>query len=279
MTAYNRSGYIGEAIQSVLASSYANFELIITDDRSTDDTLAIAKEYEKNDPRVKVFSNEINLRDYPNRNRAASYAKGKYIKYLDSDDTIYPGGLEYCVTAMEKFPEAGMGILSFQKEQTGEEPVCWKPGRVIQHQFFVRGCLNIGPSGCIYRRDVFDALGGFDTRFGVASDNFFNILLASKYPVVLLPKVFFYYRVHEGQEQANKWGYLKNNHLYMRELVHKVVLPLSTNEIEMLKARVNKSFAKQLMRHFFQTRKISPVLRLMKETNYSLKDLVKGLLL
>src|SRR5258708_39815278 len=93
MTAYNREKYIAEAIESVLTSSYTNFELIIVDDCSTDNTLTIAKSYEKNDARIKVYLNEKNLKDYPNRNRAASHAKGKYIKYLDYDDKINNWGL------------------------------------------------------------------------------------------------------------------------------------------------------------------------------------------
>ena len=55
---------------------------------------------------------QTNLGDYPNRNKAASYAKGKYIKYLDADDLIYPHGLEVMVHTMEQFPKAGLGDLS-----------------------------------------------------------------------------------------------------------------------------------------------------------------------
>src|SRR5260370_37746092 len=86
MTAYNREKYIAQAIESVLASTYTNFELIIVDDRSTDYSVEIARGYERKDKRVRVHVNEKNLGDYPNRNKAASYAVGKYIRYLDSDD-------------------------------------------------------------------------------------------------------------------------------------------------------------------------------------------------
>ena len=75
----------------MLASSYQDWELIIVDDVSTDTSAAIAKSYEKKDARIKVYVNEqTNLGDYPNRNKAASYAKGKYIKYLDADDIDIP---------------------------------------------------------------------------------------------------------------------------------------------------------------------------------------------
>ena len=89
MTAYNREKYIEEAIGSVLASTYTYFELIIVDDCSKDKTVEIAKKYERMDERVKVYINETNLGDYPNRNKAASYASGEYLKYVDSDDLVY----------------------------------------------------------------------------------------------------------------------------------------------------------------------------------------------
>ena len=63
-----------------------------------------------------MYVNEKNLDQFPNRNKAAGYAKGKYIKYLDSDDKIYDWGLAYCVEMMEKYPDAGMGILKLEKE-------------------------------------------------------------------------------------------------------------------------------------------------------------------
>src|SRR5688572_29970543 len=88
MTAYNREKYIRDAIQSVLNSGYNNFELIIADDGSTDNTASIAREYAAQDTRIQFVENEQNLGDYANRNKVASMARGKYLKYVDSDDTI-----------------------------------------------------------------------------------------------------------------------------------------------------------------------------------------------
>ena len=112
MTAFNRENYISEAINSVLASSYKNFELIIVDDCSKDGTVAIAKNFQIRDARIKIFTNEKNLGDYKNRNIAASFATGKYLKYLDSDDVIYPWGLSAMVYCMETHPTAMLGLSS-----------------------------------------------------------------------------------------------------------------------------------------------------------------------
>jgi glycosyltransferase involved in cell wall biosynthesis len=117
MTAYNRERYISEAIESVLNQSYKNFELIIVDDCSSDKTVEIAKQFELKDSRVKVYINNINLGDYPNRNKVASYATGKYLKYLDSDDVMYSYCLDVMVSAMERFPEAAFGLSSIDEEK------------------------------------------------------------------------------------------------------------------------------------------------------------------
>ena len=74
-TVYNRDKYLAACIDSVLASTYQDWELIIVDDVSTDTSVAIAQRYEQKHARIKVYVNQTNLGDYPNRNKAASYAK------------------------------------------------------------------------------------------------------------------------------------------------------------------------------------------------------------
>jgi len=110
ITVFNRENYIAECIDSVLVSSYQNWEIIIVDDHSTDNSVSIAREYEEKDKRISVYVNEKNLGDYPNRNKVASFAKGKYIKYLDADDIIYKYSLSLMVDAMEQFPLSNLAL-------------------------------------------------------------------------------------------------------------------------------------------------------------------------
>src|SRR6266540_3355288 len=127
MTSYNREKYISAAIESVLASTYTNFELIITDDQSRDSTVAIARKYAEIDKRIRIVVNEKNLGQFGNRNFAATLAKGKYIKYLDSDDLIYPNGLEIMVNMMEKYPDAGYGLCSLDQDEKNIFPFMLSP--------------------------------------------------------------------------------------------------------------------------------------------------------
>ena len=118
IAAYNCENFIEAAIQSVLDSSFQDFELIIVDDNSTDGTSTIIRSMTALDSRIKFFQNPSNLGDYPNRNKTASYARGKYLKYLDCDDLIYPWGLQILWESMEKFPEAGWGLCSLPQDKS-----------------------------------------------------------------------------------------------------------------------------------------------------------------
>ena len=163
MTSYNRQQFIAEAIESVLDSTYSNFELIIVDDCSTDDTVAIAQAYQEKDKRVQIFVNEENIGDYPNRNKAASYARGKYLKYVDSDDTIYTDTIEYCVSNMEKNISADMG-MAYMVEQISE-PVLIESEKALHNHFFKAPFLVIGPGGTILRKSFFDFIKGYSIPF------------------------------------------------------------------------------------------------------------------
>ncbi len=199
MTAYNREKYIGEAITSVLSSSYTDFELIIVDDCSKDNTVEIAKQYEKQDPRIRVYVNESNLGDYHNRNRAASYAQGKYLKYLDSDDLIYPHGLSVFVHAMESFPEAAVGIMSLTNQDEKPYPYLLYPKETYHTHFYLKSVLSTGPSGLIFHAQKFRQSGGFSGQRYIG-DTEINLRLASKWPVVITASSLVYWRRHEEQE-------------------------------------------------------------------------------
>lgn len=220
MTVYNREKFIAEAIESVINSSYQNWELIIVDDRSTDQSVEIARRYEAADSRIKVYVNEKNLGDYPNRNKAAGYAKGKYIKFLDSDDLMYWYGLQVMVEAMEKYPEAIIGMSSANFSTKQQYSVLLSPQEAYLYHFFYRGFLYTGPTGAIYRTDYFIISQGFNVDYAVAADFGFNLKAALTAPIVLFQTDLFWWRQHEDQEiKKHEKKYLALNHQIHREFV------------------------------------------------------------
>lgn len=221
MTCYNREKYITEAIESVLASSYTHFELIIVDDVSTDQTVSIARSFASQDSRIKVFVNEMNLGDYNNRNKAASYATGKYIKYLDSDDIIYPWGLEAMVACMEQFPAAGYGLISYGLPPGTRYPVVLTPAQAYYAFFFKGSIIITGPSGAIIRTDVFKEVNGFSGKQFIGDTELW-LNLSAKYDLVAMPLDLIWWRQHDEQQMREELGNseveIKRFHLYKQAL-------------------------------------------------------------
>jgi glycosyltransferase involved in cell wall biosynthesis len=196
--AYNHEKYIAQSIESVLASTYTNFELIVVDDVSKDNTVAIARKYEEKDSRVKVYVNESNLGDYPNRNKAASYAKGEYIKYVDGDDLIYPWGLEILVSGMEAFPDAGWGLCSLEQDEKRIFPFKLTPKEIYEYAYLGPGLFHKSPLSSIIRTDVFEKIGRFTGKKYLGDFEFWH-LLGLEYDLVLMPHGMVWHRIHDQQ--------------------------------------------------------------------------------
>lgn len=246
MTSYNRESYIAEAIESVLSSSYQNFELIIVDDCSQDQTVEIARKYEKADKRVKVYVNEKNLGDYPNRNKAASYANGKYIKYVDADDILYFFGLEIDIEFIERFPEAGFGLGSIP-EDNRPFPILLQPREIYLENFYKYGHFDRAPGSGIIKTEAFKNVGGFSGK-RMIGDNEFWFKISRYYPMVKLPNDLYWNRLHNDQESQS--AYAQNNYKRLRKEVQREALlhsdcPLTDSDKKQLDAYLRKIRFKQ----------------------------------
>ena len=100
MPSYNCGRFVRKTIESVLAQTYSNWELLFVDDCSTDDTETIVRSF--NDTRIRYFRNEQNSGAAVSRNRALLEARGRWVAFLDSDDLWLPEKLEHQICFMEK---------------------------------------------------------------------------------------------------------------------------------------------------------------------------------
>jgi len=274
MTAYNRQNYIAEAIESVLSSTYQNFELIIVDDCSRDRTVEIVNEFALKDERIRFYINEKNLGDYPNRNKTASYAKGKYVKYCDSDDKLFDWTLDYCIEMMEKNPDAGMGILNLNKDVKHEY---LRPTDAININFFQKEILAIGPSGTVLRRDAFEKVGYYKPDYGSASDMYFNLKMAAAFPLVLLSKVFFFYREHDGQELKNKYSYVCYNYKYLHDALQIPGFPLNIEEKTYLLKKAKRSYVKMFLKYLKETGNVRKAIKAFNLSQIGFNGFFKGI--
>lgn len=201
MTAYNREKYIAEAIESVINQTYFNWELIIVDDCSQDKTVEIAKKYEAKDKRIKVYVNEQNLGDYPNRNKAASFAKGEFLKYLDADDLLYPHSIHAMVHAMLCHPTAAYGFCVNSANDTLRYPILFNSRQAFKKHFFQGGFFYAGPGGAIIRKNYFFRVGGFSNDRHV-SDTKLWMTLSENYDSIQFWPCLIWWRLHENQESV-----------------------------------------------------------------------------
>lgn len=105
---YNGERYLREALDSILGQTYDNFEIIITDNASTDATQAICTEYAHNDPRVRYYRNPQNIGVYPNFELGISLARGIYFKWMAHDDQHDPHYLEMCTNLLTADPTVAL---------------------------------------------------------------------------------------------------------------------------------------------------------------------------
>lgn len=267
MTVYNREAYIEEAIHSVINATYKNLELIIVDDQSTDGSMNIAEKIAKTDGRIKIYYNSKNLGDYPNRNKAASYAKGRYIKYVDSDDYIFPNWFDVMVAAMEKYPEAGIGINKFVRNSNNPGPFYYSSKEAYHVHFFQRQLFNASPLSVIMKRDIFEKLGGFsDLRYSGDFDMWMRMAALSG--VIIAEHPLAEWREHGEQEK--KKG--EDHYLFMGRKIEKKYLmgnscPLNAGEIKLALHLITISHALRVFKFLIHL-KIKTALRLVK--NYEL---------
>jgi len=112
---FNGENYLDGAIQSILSQSFTDFELIISDNSSTDRTQAICTAYASQDARIRYYRNERNVGAGPNFNQTVALARGRYFKWAAHDDLLMPDYLEKCVRVLEQEPTVVL-CHSFTKE-------------------------------------------------------------------------------------------------------------------------------------------------------------------
>lgn len=109
MPVFNGAKYIAAAVESIINQSISDFELIICDNASTDDTEAICRRYAKDDARIHYYRNEKNIGAHPNYNRTFELTSGRYFKWAPHDDLLHPDFLKQCIRMLE---EAPMSVVS-----------------------------------------------------------------------------------------------------------------------------------------------------------------------
>jgi glycosyltransferase involved in cell wall biosynthesis len=279
VTVYNRAAYLRQCIASLLDSSFAEFELIVVDDCSTDDSFAVACELTSQDDRCRVYRNEQNLGQFGNRNRAVELARGEYIKYLDSDDLIYPHSLAIMHHAITSSPDASHAISFAQIDPAIPYPEVVSPVEVYRREFLGRGCMSAGPSASIIRRSAFSEVGGY-RNVGVVSDIDLWYRLAAKWQTVFMQPALIWWRQHEQQAftaNSAELDYLIGGFRIAMDALTGSDCPLAESERKAAIRRCKQHHARRLLRLAGRKRQPMKAWELAKAAELTFSELMSGL--
>ena len=200
MPAFNAKDTIGEAIASALNGTHRNLEILLIDDGSSDGTDKIVTGMARQDPRIKYYKNPKNLGAYKSRNLMLQAATGKFIAFLDSDDTWEPNKLEECLKLLKKHPEVksvGHALRYLNKEGQKVSYIPTYPTNQEELQDVQEnGALPwVFPTALVVEREAILEIGGFLDRWKVGADTELMARLAQKYGMLATKMPLGNYRV------------------------------------------------------------------------------------
>jgi len=196
---FNAGNYIAETIQSVLNQTYRNYEVIVVDDGSTDNTLDVLKRFEA---RIKLLT-KSNGGPASARNLGIKNSTGEFIAFQDSDDLWTEDKLDKQVTFLEKHPEVGLlfsEAIMFTEEE-GEKKIQRKIGYIVNPSFCNLLYGNCIPNlTVIIRRSCIDKIGLLnESKELIAVEDYeYWLRIAKTFPIAGMPGPLAYYRIREG---------------------------------------------------------------------------------
>lgn len=203
MPCYNASAHLARGVGSVLAQEFMDWELIAVDDGSRDGTLAALRAF--GDPRIRVLS-QANGGVSAARNAGLERAGGKFVAFLDSDDTWSPSFLSKMTNELLRSPEVALAYCGWQNvglEGPRGAPFVPPDYEVADKQARLLEGTRWPIHACMTKRELVLDAGGFDTRFAVGEDFLLWLEIGSFNPIRLVPEVLAQY-VHHGGVQATR---------------------------------------------------------------------------
>ena len=218
VTAYNAAKHLNEAIISILTQTYNDFELILVDDGSTDDTLSIMMRHQEKDPRIIVDTHE-NLGISRSANRALHLAKGKIIVRMDADDIMRPNRIEKQLKYFREHPNVTMlscdaEFINEKSEVIGRQSM---PGydhpdhsREIAMKSVLVACAHTGFT--TYRKSIMAVDGYNETISCVVDLELFTRMIENGETLIIIREAMMHYRMHKNSVMADGIKNLKLQH-------------------------------------------------------------------
>ena len=215
MPAYNNGPFIREAIDSIISQTYTDWELLVVDDCSTDDTTSIVASFK--DKRIHYQRNEYNMGAALSRNKAIQAAKGKYIAFLDADDKWLPTKLEKQVGFMQK-NNIPMSYTAYYIQHPTHTDYCIHQCPTTQNYYQLTKWNRIGCLTVMYDREQIGTIQipHIDKRNDYA---LWLTILRKGYTAHGIQEPLAIYRSHNGVSKGNKLAFLK----YHYQMFHHIL--------------------------------------------------------
>jgi glycosyltransferase involved in cell wall biosynthesis len=197
---FNKNSHLEKAVSSVLSQSFNQFELILVNDGSTDNSFDIVLKLQQKYRTIKII-NQLNQGVSVARNNGVAVATCSYIAFLDADDWWHPDYLHTMKELIEKYPDAGIYGSSYYKVKNQME----MPAKIGVEEDFQTGLINyfqvysktlwmpLWTGSTIIRKSVFDEFNGFNPNLRLGEDFDLWVKVALKYPVAFCNKALAYY--------------------------------------------------------------------------------------
>lgn len=201
---YNSSKYIEETIRSVQSQTFKEWEMIIVDDCSTDNTIDIVEQFILSDNRIKLFENNTNLGAAETRNLAIKKSKGRYIAFLDSDDVWLPNKLEKQLLFIEENNLSFTYSAYYKIDEEGNKKGVFYPPKEITFENLLKTC-SIGCLTAIYDTNKLGKV--YMPNIRKRQDYALWLIIFRKIQKTkgIVDQPLAYYRVRRGSISSNKF--------------------------------------------------------------------------
>ena len=188
----NGARFLREAIESCLAQTYSDFELILVDDASTDATPDIAGDYARRDHRIRTITNRENLRLPRSLNIGFGSAVGRFFTWISDDNRFRPRALQTLAAVLDERPDVDVVYSDYSVMDDAGNTVAFRRVSPIDQI----GQVNCVGASFLYRRSVHEALNGFDARKPLVEDYDFWLRAARRFRFEPLAVDLYEYRLH-----------------------------------------------------------------------------------
>lgn len=226
---YNGEKYLKESIESIINQTFKDWELIIVNDCSTDSSLKIAREYEKNDDRIKVINNETNQKLPKSLNIGYDCAKGEYYTWTSDDNLYKKDALYELVSFLDENKEFPMVCSDFEYIDS-ENKIIAEYKEFDIYKMFYKNCVG----ACfMYRREVAENVGKYNEKLFLIEDYDYWYRILEKYKCIgYIPKNLYKYRLHNSSLTSTQSVKVANRLTAYRKLKWNLILNNIQNKQE-----------------------------------------------